>query len=44
MAERCSRISQPKTVPAARTALGSPDGMPSSTADTSRQWAPVHLR
>ena len=35
---------QPSTVPAARTAQGSPARMPSSTRDTSRQCAPVHLR
>ncbi len=37
-------VSQPSTVPAARTARGSLAGMPIYTTETSRQCAPAHLR
>ena len=37
-------VSQSSTVEAAASRRGSPAGAASSTSDTSRQWAPVHLR
>jgi hypothetical protein len=36
-------VSQSSTVEAAACRRGSPAGAASSTSDTSRQWAPVHL-
>ena len=38
-----SPVSQSSTVEAAAWRRGSPAGAASSTSDTSRQWAPVHL-